>query len=92
MNIYENMRNKRKMVEKIRRVRTRLPKCQLLTILDYQTYYQIKVETLHFNPIVCNTNYLICIFMNINSNIRNKRKNVRKFKGVYVQHILYVSC
>ena len=51
MNIYENMRNKRKMVEKIRRLCT-LPKCQLLNFLDYQTCYQIKVETLHANPVV----------------------------------------
>ena len=51
-NIYENMRNKRKKEEKIRRVCTILPKCKLLTFLDYQTCYQIKVETLHFNPIV----------------------------------------
>ena len=48
MNIYENKRSKGKMVEKIRRVRTTLPKCQLYTILDYQTCCQI--ETLH--PIV----------------------------------------
>ena len=52
MNIYEYMRNKRKMVEKMKRVCTPLPKCQLLTFLDYQTCYQIKVETLHFNPVV----------------------------------------
>ena len=52
MNIYENMSNKRKMVEKIRRVCTTLPKCQLLTFLDYQTCYQIKVETIHVNPVV----------------------------------------
>ena len=52
MNIYENMRNKQKMVEKIRRARATLHKCQLLNILDYQTCYQLKVETLHFNPIV----------------------------------------
>ena len=52
MNIYENMRNKRKMEEKIRRVCTILPKCKLLTFLGYQTCYQIKVETLHLNPIV----------------------------------------
>ena len=52
MNIYENMRNKGKMVEKIRRVCTILPICKLLTFPDYQTSYQIKVETLHFNPIV----------------------------------------
>ena len=46
MNIYENMRNKRTLVEKIRGggVLT-LAKCQLLTVLDYQTRYQIKVET-----------------------------------------------
>ena len=92
MNIYESMRNKRKMVEKIRRVHTTLPNCQLLSILDYQTCSQIKVETLHFNPIVGYTNYLIYIFMNIDENIRNKRKNVRKFKGVLVQHNPYVSC
>ena len=81
MNIYENMRNKRKMIEKIRRVCTILPKCKLLTLLDYHTCYQIKVETLHFNPIVGFTNYLICIFMNINENIRNKRKMLEKLKG-----------
>ena len=52
MNIYENMRNKRKIVDKIRRVCTTIPKCQLLAFLDYQTRYQIKVETLHFNPVV----------------------------------------
>ena len=81
MNIYENMRDKRKMVEQIRRVRTKLPKCQLLTIINYQTCYQIKVETLHFNPIVLYTNYLICIFININENIRNKRKMLENLKG-----------
>ena len=52
MNIYKNMRNKRKMVEKIKKVCTSLPKCQLLTFLDYQTCYQIKVETLHAYPVV----------------------------------------
>ena len=40
------------MKEIIRRVRTTLPNCQLLTFLDHQTCYQIKVETLQFNPIV----------------------------------------
>ena len=74
MNSYEYMRNKRKMVEKIKRVCTTLPKCQLLTFLDYQTCYQFKVETLHFNPVVLYTNDLICIFMNINENFRSKRK------------------
>ena len=44
MNIDENMRNKRKMVEKNRRVCTILPKCKLLTFLDYQTCYQLKLR------------------------------------------------
>ena len=52
MNIYENIRNQRKMVEKIRRACTTLPKCQLLTFLDYQNCYQVKVETLHVSPVV----------------------------------------
>ena len=52
MNIYVNMRNKRKMVEKNKGgIHTALPKCQLLTVLDYQTCYQLKVKTLHFNSI-----------------------------------------
>ena len=34
-------------------------------------------------------NYPICIFMNINENIRNKRKIV-KIKGV-LMHIIHVS-
>ena len=42
----KNYENKRKMVENIRGVvRTALPKCQLLSILDYQTCNQLKVET-----------------------------------------------
>ena len=49
MNNYENMRHKKKMVEKIRvgggGVHTALPKCQLLTIVDCQTCYQIKFKT-----------------------------------------------
>ena len=81
MNIYENMRNKRKMVEKIRRKCAILPKYKLLTFLDYQTCYQIRVETLHFNQIVWYANYLICIFMNSNENIRNKRKMLENLKG-----------
>ena len=74
MNSYEYMRNKRKMVEKRKRVCTTLPKCHMLTFLDYQTCYQLKVETLHFNPVVLCTNDLIRIFMNIHKIIRSKRK------------------
>ena len=36
-------------------------------------------------------NYQICIFMNINENIRNKRKIV-KIKGVYMQIYPHLSC
>ena len=52
VNTYENMRNKSNMEEKYRGVRKTLPKCQLLTTLDYQTCYQIKVETKQLSPIV----------------------------------------
>ena len=69
------------MVEKIRRVCTILPKCKLLTFLDYQTCYQIKAETIHFNPIERYTHCLICIFMNINENKSNKRKMLENLKG-----------
>ena len=95
MNIYENLRNKRKLVEKIRgggwgvggggggggRMLTTLPKCQLLTILNYQICYQIKVEITHYNPIVWYTHSLICIFVNINENVRNKWKMLENLKG-----------
>ena len=53
----ENMRNMRKMVEKeaggrgVGGVRTALPKCQLQTIPDYQTCYQLKVEHDIFSPL-----------------------------------------
>ena len=34
-----------------------------------------------FHPAVPNENYLICIFVNINENFCNERKNLRKIKG-----------
>ena len=30
--------------------------------------------------------------MNINVNVRNKKKIGRKIKGVYLQNVLYVCC
>ena len=33
-----------------------------------------------FHPVVLYENYLICIFMNINENFCNERKNLRKNK------------
>ena len=47
-----------------------LPICQLLTILDYRTWYQIKVFISYFNPKV-RVNDLLCIFMNINEIARH---------------------
>ena len=44
MNINENIRNKRKLVEKLR-----LPLHQLLTKLSYKIWYPIKVETKPFD-------------------------------------------
>ena len=49
MNINENIQNKRKMVEKIRRMPTKLPLHQLLTILSYKIWCPIKVEAKPFD-------------------------------------------
>ena len=49
MNINESIRNKRKYVEKLRGIATKLPICLLPTIVDCETWYQIQVETLHFD-------------------------------------------
>ena len=35
----------------------------------------------YFHPVVLYENYVICIFMNINENFSNERKNLRKNKG-----------
>ena len=43
MNINENIRNERKLVEKLRGTPTKLPLHQLLTILSYKIWYLIKV-------------------------------------------------
>ena len=45
---------------------------QQLLILDNKTGYQIKAYTLVFHPLIEYTNYLICIFMNINENLTNE--------------------
>ena len=49
MNINENIQNKRKLVEKLRGIPTKLPLHQLLTILSYKIGYPIKVETMPFD-------------------------------------------
>ena len=49
MNMNENIRNKRKLVEKLRGIPTKLPQHQLLTILSNKIWYPIKVETKQFD-------------------------------------------
>ena len=49
MNINENIRNKRKLVEKIRGIPIKLPLHQLLTVLSSKIWYPIKVETKLFD-------------------------------------------
>ena len=49
MNINESIRDKRKLVEKLRCYTFKIPIYLLLTIVNYKTWYQIKVETLYFD-------------------------------------------
>ena len=43
---------------------------QPLLILDNKTWYQIKAKTQTFHTMVRYTNYLICILMHINENLK----------------------
>ena len=49
MNMNENIQNKRKLVEQLRGIPTKLPLHQLLTILSNKIWYPIKVETKPFD-------------------------------------------
>ena len=49
MNTYVNIRNKWKLVEKFRWYTYKITCCQLLTILDYKKWYQIKVMIQQFD-------------------------------------------
>ena len=49
MNINVNVRNKTKLVEKLRGIPTKCPILLLLTSLDYKIWHQVKVETLPFD-------------------------------------------
>ena len=49
MNINESIRDKRKLVEKNKVVYLQNYLYLLLTIVDYKTWYQIKVEALYFD-------------------------------------------
>ena len=59
MNINVNVRNKTKVVEKIKGYTYKCPIRLLLTSLDYKTWYQIKVETCHLTEMIKYANYLI---------------------------------
>ena len=61
MNINLNVRNKTKLVEKLRGIPTKCPIRLLLTSLDNNTWYQINVETLPFDQ-----NNSICKLSNLN--------------------------
>ena len=45
MNINENFRNKRKMVDNLKGCAYNEPVCQLLCILDFHNWKQMKVES-----------------------------------------------
>ena len=50
MNINESIRDKRKLAEKLRWYTFKIVNIYLLlTIVDYKTWYQIKVESLYFD-------------------------------------------
>ena len=50
MNISESIRDKRKLVAKnLGGILSKLPIYLLLTIVDYKTWYQIRVEALYFD-------------------------------------------
>ena len=55
---------------------------KLLLSLDYQTWYQIKAETNTFHYMVRHTMNLICIFVNINENVK-KRENRKKDQSIH---------
>ena len=52
---------------------------QSLLSLDYKTWYQIQAMAYTFYHMVRYTNYLICIFMNINENVKKMRENRNKY-------------
>ena len=49
-------------------------------IVEHLNWCQIKALTHVFFPVVRYVNHLISIFMNVNENFRNERKNHRKIK------------
>ena len=54
---------------------TKLIVSSVLLFLEHKTWYQIKDKTKTLLPMVRYINYLICIFMNINENLKNEVKS-----------------
>ena len=50
---------------------------RVLLFLEHKTWYQIKAKTQTFLPMVRYVNYPICIFMNINENLKNEVKIIK---------------
>ena len=59
MNINESIRDKRKFVKKLGGIPSKLPIYLLLTIVDYKTWFQIKVKACILFKLIIYTNYLI---------------------------------
>ena len=59
MNINVNIRNKRKLVNDKGGIASKLPIYLLLTIVDYKTWYQIKVDASFLTKMIKYTNNLI---------------------------------
>ena len=58
---------------------------QQLLVLNFKILYQLNVMTDELYPMFRYVNYQIGIFMNINENIRNKRKIIKKLGGIHAK-------
>ena len=63
----------RYMILKTGGVATKSIVSRLLLFLEHTPWYQIEAKTYTFLPMVRYINYLICIFMNINENLKKMR-------------------
>ena len=82
MNMYENIRNKINIAEKLRVCTNNITNMSVFITLENKASYQINAKTQHIHPIISYENYLICKFMIINENfISNQRKIAQKLMG-----------
>ena len=84
MNINENVKNEKKIVTNIHKLTNFRPKPSLTYVI---IPYVIQFDKL-FYPVVPYENYLICIVMNINVNLKNDGKIIRKWPGSRTQGII----